>query len=112
MKKLRPDVEADSAGLHPVIGIAGSARRYLAGLGAERYLKTDSEGLAQKNLEAYDIIVAMEDMHRDGVSGMCPECVDKTVVWDIEDPYFMPAGSSEKIFNQIRQKVEELASSL
>ncbi len=92
LTKLRPDVKVDSAGLNPVIDIAESARRYLARVGAERYLKAASEGLAAKNLEAYDLIVAMEERHRDAVVSLCPECVDKTIVWNIEDPYFMPRG--------------------
>jgi len=112
LKKLRPNVEVDSAGLHPVINIAESAKRYLARVGAGKYLKADSESLACKSLASYDLIVAMEDIHKRAVLSMCPDCTEKVFVWNIEDPYFMPAGSAEKIFNQIRQKVEELASSL
>ena len=112
LKKLKPNVEVDSAGIHPVISIAESARRYLARVGAERYLKADSESLATKNLASYDLIVAMEDLHKRAVLSMCPDCKGKVVVWNIEDPYFMPAGSAEKIFNQIGRKVEELAGSL
>ena len=112
LKKLRPNVEVDSAGIHPVISIAESARRYLARAGAERYLKADSESLATKNLASYDLIVAMEDLHKHAVLSICPDCTEKVVVWNVEDPYFMPAGSAENIFDQIRHKVEELASSL
>jgi protein-tyrosine-phosphatase len=54
----------------------------------------------------------MEERHKEAVLSRCPECADKTVVWNIEDPYFMPSGYSEKVFNQIKRKVEELADSL
>ena len=112
LRKMRPDIDVDSAGLNPVINVAESARRYLAREDAERFLKQASESLAEKNLETYDLIVAMEERHRDAVINMCPECRGKVVVWNIEDPYFMPYGSSEKIFNQIRRRVEQLADSL
>jgi protein-tyrosine-phosphatase len=112
LKRLRPNVEVDSAGIHPVISIAESARKYLARIGAERHLKADSESLATKNLASYDLIVAMEDLHKHAVLSICPDCKEKVVVWNIEDPYFMPTGSAENIFNQIRQKVEELAGSV
>jgi len=112
LKKLRPDVEVDSAGLNPVLSISESARRYLAREGAEKHLKKTSEGLDKKALGTYDLIVAMEPMHKDAVSKRCPECVGRTVVWNIEDPYFMSPGSAEQIFNQIRHKVKALAESL
>ncbi|MCW4020617.1 MAG: hypothetical protein NWF14_05250 [Candidatus Bathyarchaeota archaeon] len=112
LKNLRSDVEVDSAGLNPVIPVAESARRYLTREGADRYLKLDSEGLDAKPLSNYDIIVAMEPKHRAAVLSRCPRCADKTVVWNVEDPYFMAPGSSERIFNQIKRKVEELAETL
>jgi len=112
LRKMRPDIDADSAGLNPVINVAESARRYLAREDADRYVKQVSESLAEKNLETYDLIVAMEERHKDAVTNICPDCRAKVVVWNIEDPYFMPYGSSEKIFNQIRRRVEQLADSL
>lgn len=107
-------IEVDSAGTNPAVpdGIAGSARRYLAKLGAEQYLKGFPEGIDNKQLEKYDLIVAMKSRHRDTILAKCPECVDKIVVWDIEDPYFLPSGHTERIFNQIREKVSRLANSL
>lgn len=112
LKKFRPDLEVESAGVCPVISIAGSARRYLARENAEEYLKDTSERLDEKDLGKYHIIVAMEQRHKEIILRRCPECACKTVVWDIEDPYFLPYGSAEKIFNQIRQKVRQLADSL
>ncbi|MDH5459639.1 MAG: hypothetical protein OEW71_01200, partial [Candidatus Bathyarchaeota archaeon] len=60
----------------------------------------------------YDLIVVMEQRHKDAVLSRCPECADKIVVWNIDDPYFLPRGHAEKIFRQIRDKVLELANSL
>jgi len=54
----------------------------------------------------------MEPQHKDVVLSKCPECEGKIVVWNIEDPYFLPPEFAEKIFIQIRQKVKELANSL
>jgi len=42
---------------------------------------------------------------------MCPECADKIVIWNIDDPYFLPHGHAEKVFRQIKDKVQELADS-
>jgi len=112
LKKLRPDVEVDSAGLNPVLSISESAGQYLAREGAEKHLKKTSEGLDEKPLRTYDLIIAMEQMHGNEVLKRCPECVNRMVVWNIEDPYFKSLGSAEKIFNQIKQKVEALAEEL
>ncbi len=86
-------IEVDSAGTNPAVpdGIAGSARKYLAKLGAEQYLKGLPEGIHSKQLDKYDLIVAMKPEHRDVILGKCPECADKIVVWNIEDPLFLAA---------------------
>jgi protein-tyrosine phosphatase len=112
LKKLRPEVQADSAGLHVAIPISEEARRYLTRENAQQYLKKVPESLEQKNLNQYDLIVVMEQRHKDAVTGRCPECADKIMVWNIQDPYFLPPEYGEKIYEQIRQKVKELADSL
>ena len=112
MKKLRPDINVDSAGTDPAIPISGTAKEYLTRENAEQYLKKSPEGLFGKQLGEYDLIVAMEPIHKDAVLSKCPECAEKIVVWNIDDPYFLPPGHAEKIFRQIRQKVKELAISL
>jgi len=112
LKKFKPEVEADSAGTDPVIPISELAEEFLARENAARYLKPAPEGLEAKNLREYDLIVAMEPRHKHVILRLCPECADKTVVWNIEDPYFMPKGGAEKVFQQIKQKVKMLADSL
>lgn len=114
LKNQRPDLDVDSAGANPVVpdGIAGSARKYLSNVGAGQYLKPFPEGIDNKQLDEYDLIVAMKPRHKDIILGKCPECADKMVVWNIEDPYFLPRGHTEKIFNQIRERVVRLADSL
>lgn len=112
LKKIRPDVDADSAGMHPTIPISKEAEKYLAREEAEEYLKGSPEDLGSKQLREYDLIVAMKKEHRDAVLRSCPECGDKVVVWNIDDPYFLPQGCAQKVFRQIKEKVLELASSL
>ena len=112
LKKLRPDLGVDSAGIFTAIPISEEVKEYLAKEGAERYLKKFSESLDSKRLSRYDIIVAMEQRHRDAVLSRCQECDGKIVVWDIEDPYFMASEDAEKIYNQIKERVTELAKSL
>ena len=112
LKKFRRDIEVESAGTNPSIPISESARKYLVKEKAEAHLKDKPERIDEKNLETYDLIVAMKNRHKDAILDICPECRDKIVVWNIEDPYFMPSGSSERIFNLIREKAKELADSL
>jgi len=113
LKKLKPEIEVDSAGIHsPLIPISGAVREYLAKENALQYLKKLPEGLDGKQLNEYDLIVAMKLEHKDAILDRCPECEDKIIVWDIDDPYFLPLGNTKEIFNQIKDKVVELADSL
>jgi protein-tyrosine-phosphatase len=112
LRKLRPDINVDSAGTDPAIPISQDAKKYLARENAEQYLKKTPEGLSGKQLGEYDLIVAMEPRHKRVILSKCPECAKKIVVWNIDDPYFLPNGHAEKIFAQIKDKVLELADSL
>ena len=112
MKKLRPEIEVDSAGIDPANLISEAAKKYLARENAQNHLKKAPEGLSGKELNEYDLIIAMKPKHKDVVLIKCPECENKIVVWNIDDPYFLPHGYAEKIFKQIKDRVAELANSL
>lgn len=112
LKKMRPDLDVDSAGTHVAIPISEEAKRFLAKENAEQYLKKFPESLDSKRLEDYDLIIAMEQRHKDYVLALCPECASKIIVWNIEDPYFLPPWNAEKIYKEIKTKVLELANSL
>lgn len=112
LKKMRPDLDVDSAGLHIAIPISEEARQYLTNKNAEKYLKKAPENLASKQLEKYDLIVAMQNQHKTAVLSRCPECESKIIVWNIEDPYFMSPKEAEKVYEKIEEKVKELAESL
>jgi protein-tyrosine-phosphatase len=111
LKKLRPDLEADSAGLRVAIPIAEEVKNYLARESAEQYLKKVPESLNGKPLREYDVIVAMEQRHKDVIVLRCPECESNVVVWNVEDPYFLEPEYAQKIYDQIKDKVVELAES-
>jgi protein-tyrosine phosphatase len=112
LKKHKPEIEVDSAGTDSARLISEAAKKYLARESAQDFLKKTPEGLTEKDLDMFDIIVAMKTEHKDAVLSMCPECVDRVVVWDIDDPYFLPHGYSKKIFDQIKEKVARLVNSL
>jgi protein-tyrosine phosphatase len=112
LKKLRPDLEVDSAGMHVAIPISEEVREYLARENADQYLKEAPENLRSKQLKKYDRIIAMDQRHRDAVLALCPECKSKITVWNIEDPYCMEYEGAERIYRQIEDKVKELAESL
>jgi len=112
LKKLKPEIEVDSAGIDPAALISEAAKRYSARENTQRFLKKAPEGLNEENLDTYELIVAMKPKHKDAILSKCPECESKIVVWNIDDPYFLPHGYTEKIFKQIKDKVEELVNSL
>ena len=112
LKKIKPTIDADSAGTTPSIPISEAATRYLVRENALAYLKPSPESLDSKKLWGFDLIVAMERIHKDAILKRCPECEAKIVVWDIEDPYFLPYGRSEPIFDMIKAKVKQLADAL
>jgi len=74
LKKLRPDLEIDSAGLHVVIPISMQVKAYLAKQNAAQYLKKTPQSIDEKDLKRYDIIVAMEQIHMNAILRVCPEC--------------------------------------
>lgn len=112
LKKLRPDLKVDSAGMHVAIPVAEEVRKYLMKENAEQYLKNNPENLYDKRLENYDLIVAMEQRHKDYVLSQCRECGAKIAVWNIKDPYFMSKEDALKVYEQIEEKVKELAKTL
>jgi protein-tyrosine-phosphatase len=61
LKKLKPGIEVDSAGSNPFVpdAIAGSAINYLEREGANHFLKRFPERLANKQLDKYELIIAM-----------------------------------------------------
>lgn len=108
LKKLRPDWDVESAGVHTAIPISEDVKAFLAREDAEQHLKNAPENLGSKQLGRFDLIVAMEERHRDAVLNMCSECMDRIVVWNIGDPYFMSHDDALKIYEQIKDKVKEL----
>lgn len=111
LKKLRPDLIVDSAGIRVAIPVSEEVRAYLAKESAEQYLKRAPQGLEDKRLGDYNVIVAMEQRHKDAVVGMCPECASRVLVWDIPDPYFMSPDDAARVYARIKKKVTELAAS-
>jgi len=112
LKKLRPDLEIDSAGLHVIIPISRQVREYLAKQNATQHLKKTPQSINEKKLRDYDLIVAMEHIHTNAILSICPECETRIVEWNIEDPYFLEREDAKNIYAQIENKVEELAKSL
>jgi protein-tyrosine phosphatase len=112
LKKLRPDLEVDSAGTKITSKITKEAREYLMSEDAIQYLKKTPESIDSKQVEQYDIIIAMEQRHRDSVLKKCPECKNKVVVWDIRDKIPFLHRRTKKINNQMKKNVTEYAGSL
>ena len=109
MKKLRPDLKVDSAGLHVVIPVSGQVKEYLTKQKADQYLKKTPQSLYQKQIPEYDLIIAMEDRHKNAILNACRECANRIEVWNIQDPYFLEKREAEVVYNEIKAKVEDLA---
>src|SRR3989337_3408816 len=106
LKKLRPDLEVDSAGIRVVIPISEEARKFLAKDNAEQYLKQVPEDLDSKQLYNYDLIVAMEQRHKDAVLNGCPECESKIIEWNIRDQYFLPPEYAKRSTTRSKRKLQ------
>ena len=112
MKKLKPSFDIDSAGTNPHYEIIDSSKKYLRKQKADYFLKDFPEGLDNKKLSQYDLIVAMKKRHKEIILTKCPECEDKISVWEIYDPYGLPMEETERVFNEIKYKIVKLAKSL
>jgi protein-tyrosine-phosphatase len=107
LRKMRRDWVVDSAGMRVAIPIADDVREFLRREGAEQYLKSGPGSLVGKRLGDFDVIVAMEEGHRDYVLSLCPECGDnKVVVWNVRDPYFMGKEDVGKCMNRLKRRLQ------
>jgi len=112
LKKLRHDLEVESAGTQPARKIASNAKMFLEEEGALEKLKERPEGFEHKNLEEYDLIVAMKEHHKNEILQRFPQVKGKIRVWDIDDPIYMPNGSDREVLQEIKRRVVELAESI
>ena len=112
LKKLRPDIEVDSAGLYVIVPISEHAKEYLAEKGAAQCLKEKPQHVSKVKLTDYSLIVAMEKRHKTAITDICPECESKIEVWNVEDPYFLSREEAKKIYRLIENRVKEMAKSL
>ena len=112
LKKLRPDLTVDSAGLHVAIPIAPQVKAYLHAHEALDFLKQYPESIEEKELSSYNVIVAMESRHKLAVIRKCPDCEKRIIVWNIEDPYCESQEETQRILAEIENKIGMLAESL
>jgi protein-tyrosine phosphatase len=112
LKKARGDLEVESAGTQPAGMIAPNAKKFLERENALEKLKRTPEGIDQKNLEEYDLIVAMKQNHKNEILRLYPQTENRIEVWNIDDPIYLPYGSDEQVFGEIKRKVIELAESI
>jgi protein-tyrosine-phosphatase len=112
LKKLRPDLEVDSAGTQAASAISEEAREYLRAEDAAEGLKKAPESLNSKPIAQYDLIIAMEKTHEDAILENCPKCRSKVIVWNVPDLQSLPPECIKEINDQIKKNVTELAKVL
>jgi protein-tyrosine-phosphatase len=111
LKKIRPDIYVDSAGTYPYYKVVELTKRYATQEGANEFLKIIPDSLESKNLSVFDLIIAMEPEHEQAILDLAPDCIDKTVIWNINDPYNLPYSQASHEFDKIKSKVAHLAKS-
>lgn len=112
LKKFRSDFVVESAGIETASHIAENAKRFLKKENALGYLKGEPEGIEQKDVEEYDLIIVMKERHKQNIIEYWPRVENKIHVWNIDDPIYLPSGSAQKIFSKIKSKVLEMARTL
>jgi len=105
LKKVRGDLEVESVGTDPAGMIASNAKKFLEKENALKNLKGAPEGIDQKNLEEYDLIIAMKQNHKNEILRRYPQMEDRIQVWEIDDPIYLPYGSDKEVFEEIKRKV-------
>ncbi len=112
LQKVRGDLEVESAGTHPAGKIASNARKFLEEENALKNLKGAPEGIDQKDLEEYNLVITMKQNHKNEILRRYPQIEDRIQVWNIDDPIYLPLGSDKQVFEEIKRKVMELAESI
>ena len=64
---------------------------------ASHFLKGEPEGLEEKKLKEYELIVAMKPRHKEMVVTKCPSCEGKTVVWKHRRPVLSPRKRNKNL---------------
>jgi len=112
LKKIRGDFEVESAGTQPAAMIAPNAKKFLERENALENLKRTPEGIEQKNVGEYDLIIVMKENHKSKILKRYPQTLGRIQVWNIDDPIYLSYGSDKEVFEEIKRKVIELAESL
>jgi len=112
LKKFRSDFVVESAGTEPASHIAENAKKLLEKENALGNLKSEPEGIEEKDMKGYDLIVVMKEEHKQIIVERWPLMENRILVWNIDDPIYLPSGSAQKIFAQIKSKVLEMARTL
>jgi protein-tyrosine-phosphatase len=112
LKKTRPDLHIESAGMKVSIPISTSIRKFLKTHGALQFLKKTPQSIDQKNLKTFNLIITMQNIHTNAVLQRCPSCKNQIIEWNIKDPYFLENENAKDVYQEIHNKVTELAKSI
>ena len=112
LRKIRPEIEVDSAGTYPYYKVVDITRKYVEEEKATEFLKIVPDSLESKDLNKFDIIVAMEKNHEKAILEKNPNIENKVVVWNIRDPYQLQYKQACQVFDKIKSKVANLAKGL
>ncbi len=100
-------IEASSAGLAPLGSVAQLTRRTLEANGVSA-AGLSSKSIVRELWDAADLVINMSGRSRETVFPAWEKVED----WDVEDPYGADPAVYQRIFEEIQQRVNELADRL
>lgn len=106
-RKYKPELEVESAGTEPAAEVAENIEELLAQEDALQYLKPTPDPVSQRAVDEADLIVAMEERHRDYLLENFEVSESEVQVWRIEDPV-SPDMEPEDVVEEIKGKIKQL----
>lgn len=107
LRKYKPELEVESAGTNRARKIAGNGRALLEKEDALNHVKTEPDQVSDRALEEADLIIVMEENHKEYLLEKFQTREEKIINWNIDDP-INPEVDPKKTFEEIKEKVRGL----
>lgn len=106
-RKIKPGLEVESAGIAAENFIAENAKEFLKKENALEFVKPKPDQITREAVERADLIIAMEERHKEFIEKNFKVGKTPIKVWRIEDPINPDVDDLEQ-FRKIKEKIKEL----
>ena len=106
-RKIRPEIEVESAGIHAVNEVAEVTKNQLEKMDAVQYVKPRPDQISQRAIDEADRVVCMMPKHSEYIKRNFEIDPGKIEVWNIEDPIH-PDIKPEEAFEEIEEEVRDI----